>query len=331
MLRRALVEKSVSALALLLSPTGAAGSLDRAALQVELNSLVTGLDGRVGVCAQDSWGRASLRGNERFPLQSVIKLFVAIAVLDAVEQRGWHLEDPILVRRPDLSLYVQPIEKMVGENGYSTTVGDLVRRAIVDSDSAATDILIRKLGGPIEVQAVLERKSLRGVRIDRDERHLQTEIVGLQWRPEYVDDGVLHRAIEAVPKSVRAAAHRRYQSDPRDTATPCGMAALLQSLAEGKLLSPRSTAYILNVMKETATFPDRLKAGVSSGWTLAHKTGTGGFWNGVTAATNDVGVLTSPDHRAISVVVFIADSRAQPDKRAAFMAKVAAATIRHYK
>ena len=33
----------------------------------------------------------------------------------------------------------------------------------------------------------------------------------------------------------------------------------------------------------------------SSGWILAHKTGNSSAWKGVTAATNDVGILTAPD------------------------------------
>jgi beta-lactamase class A len=109
------------------------------------------------------------------------------------------------------------------------------------------------------------------------------------------------------------------------------MVALLQSLAEGKLLSASSTSHLLNMLKETVTFPDRLKAGVSRGWTIAHKTGTGGFWNGITAATNDVGVLIAPDHSAISIAVFIADSPAPAEQRSALMAKIADATIRNYR
>jgi beta-lactamase class A len=191
--------------------------------------------------------------------------------------------------------------------------------------------LIRKLGGPKKVQALLARKSLVGVRIDRDERHLQTEIVGLRWRPEYVNADVLHRAIERVPASRRTDANRAYRTDPRDTATPRGMAKLLQSLAAGELLSPSSTAHLLNILQATVTFPDRLKAGLSGGWTIAHKTGTGGFWKGITAATNDVGILTAPDRTAISVAVFIADSPAPAEQRAALMANIAATTIRNYR
>ena len=94
---------------------------------------------------------------------------------------------------------MQPVAKMItSPEGYRTTIGDLVRRGIIDSDSAAADILLAKLGGPAVVQRLLDRHTTpAGVRLDRDERHLQTEIVGLTWKPEFVDADLLRRTIAA--------------------------------------------------------------------------------------------------------------------------------------
>jgi beta-lactamase class A len=64
---------------------------------------------------------------------------------------------------------------------------------------------------------------------------------------------------------------------------------------------------------------------------LAHKTGTSSTWKGVTAATNDVGILTSPGGEIVSVAVFIADSRAPEKDRAQLMARVTRATIESYR
>jgi beta-lactamase class A len=298
-------------------------------LQSELHRLTDHFDGHVGVCVQDANGSVDINGGQSFSLQSVMKLVVGMAVMDAVDDDGWRLDERVVVRKQDLSLYVQPIAKLVTADGFQTTIGDLVRRGIVDSDSAVADILVKKLGGPAKVQAFLDRKGRHGVRFDRDEKHLQTEIVGLEWRPEYVDPDVLQRATDAVPKDVRDAAYRRYQADVRDTATPEGMASLLQALASGHLLSADSTEYLLEIMAETRTFPDRLKEGLTTGWTLGHKTGTSGSWEGVTAATNDVGILTAPDGSRISVVVFIADSGAPERDRAALMARISQSVIKY--
>ena len=308
-----------------------AASLQHQPLQEEFGRLARGLDGRVGICAADSSDLSCVNGDQRFPLQSVMKLLVGLAVMDAVDHGRLRLEDVVVIRKQDLSLAVQPLARLVTEQGFRTTIDDLVRRAIVDSDSAATDVLIKRIGGPGAVQRALDRLGVTGVRIDRDERHLQTEIGGLVWRPQYVDSAVLDRAYAAVPEARRDAAFRAYQTDPRDTATPTGMVLLLRSLALGRLVSAPLTNRLLEIMVQTATFPDRLKAGVRAGWVLAHKTGTSGTWRGVTAATNDVGILRSPGGNFVSVAVFVADSRAPDADRARLMAQVARATIERYR
>jgi beta-lactamase class A len=306
-------------------------SLQMAELRAQLEQLQQSFDGRVGICVQDRTGTACVNADQRYSMQSVVKLLVALAVMDAVDAGRWKLDDRVTVRKEDLSLYVQPIAKLVTEKGYVTTLGDLMRRAVVDSDSGATDILIAKLGGPAKVHAFLAKHSIKGIRVDRDERHLQTEILGMEWRPEFVDDPVFRAALAKVPEQRRDEYYKRYQTDPRDTSTPAGMALLLHRLAEGKLLKPSSTNHLLNVMSQTVTFPDRLKAGLKNGWTVAHKTGTSGGWKGVTAATNDVGVLTAPDGHRVAIAVFIGDTREVPEKRAAVMAKATRLTIDAYR
>lgn len=308
-----------------------AGDIDAVRLRTALDALVKGSDGRIGACIQVGQGTVCTRGDERFSLQSVMKLVMGAAVLDSVDRRLRRLDDAVTIRTQDLSLDVQPLAELVGPSGYRTTIGDLVRRAIIDSDSAATDFLIAQLGGPSAVQAFLKAKGISGIRVDRDERHLQTEIEGLTWRPEYVDAAVLERAIKAVPAAKRREAYAKYQADPRDTATPGGMASFLLRLARGDLLSEASTQYVMKAMKECKTFPDRLKAGVAPGWQIAHKTGTSGSWEGVTAATNDSGILTAPDGTQVAIAVFVADSRASSEARAGIIAKISAAAIACYR
>jgi beta-lactamase class A len=311
--------------------TAPALDLDPPALESALHRMADGFDGRIGVCAQTRARSASVRGDDRFSLQSVMKLVAGVATLDTIDKGQRRLEDVVIVRRQDLSLYVQPLANLVGPSGYRTTVGDLVRRAIIDSDSAAVDIQVAQLGGPAAVQAILNAKGISGIRVDRDERHLQTEIAGLEWRPEYVDPAVLKRAIDAVPKQRRQEAYAKYRRDPRDTATPAGMASFLLRLAQGDLLSKASAGFALQAMTECKTFPDRLQAGLAPGWHLAHKTGTSGSWEGLTVATNDVGILTAPDGSQISIAVFVADSRRSAADRNAIIAKICAAVIAHYR
>jgi len=226
---------------------------------------------------------------------------------------------------------VQPIKEKVGPQGYKTDVRTLIHSAVTQSDSAAVDVLIANLGGPGKVQEILERLGVSGLRVDRDEKHLQSEIAGLTWRAEYVDEAVFEKAMAAVPARRKAASYRAYQVDPRDTATPKGMAEMLYRLAQGRLVSAESTRFLLETMRQTATGADRLKAGLGPGWTLAHKTGTSSAYQGVRAATNDVGVVTSPNGEAYALAVFVADSKATDAQNAALMAALSAALCRAQK
>ncbi|MEA2953924.1 MAG: beta-lactamase class [Alphaproteobacteria bacterium] len=289
-------------------------------------------DGRVGVCAQATDALACVQGEDRFPMQSVVKLVVAVAVLDAVDRGQMRLDDAVVVRKEDLNLGPQPIAKLTltTPDGYRTTINDLLSRMVTDSDSTAYRILHQRVGGPAAVQAMLDRHQLSGIRSDRDELDMNMEIVGLEWRPQYVEKAIFDKAVADAPAARRQELFNAYLIDPRDTATPKGMTDLLSALHSGRLLSAGSTKRLLEILSRTKTFPDRLQAGLPPGWTLGHKTGTGPTWNGVISATNDVGVLAAPDGGAVAVAVFISGSPRPEKEQAALIADIARKITQSY-
>ncbi|MCW3059356.1 MAG: serine hydrolase [Capsulimonas sp.] len=101
-------------------------------------------------------------------------------------------------------------------------------------------------------------------------------------------------AIRAVSQETHRRAFAAYFRDPRDTTSPIGAVQFLVQLKRGKLLSPASTAMLLGDMEAVRTGVHRLKAGLPAGVRLAHKTGTSGVFEGVSAATNDIGLITLP-------------------------------------
>jgi beta-lactamase class A len=66
----------------------------------EPDALARAGEGRLGVCIQDRAGASCIHGDERFSLQSVMKLIVAVAAIDRVDRDGWRLYEPVLIRRP---------------------------------------------------------------------------------------------------------------------------------------------------------------------------------------------------------------------------------------
>ena len=262
--------------------------------------------------------------------QSVSKLWVALTVLDAVDHGRLSLAEPVTVTRADLSVFNQPIAAEVavaGPAGMTTTVGDLLRRAIVQSDNAADDVLIRRVGGPAAVRAALRARGIDGVRPGPEEHVLQSRIAGVDWRPDYSVARAFEIARSLIDPAVRAARLDAYVADPDDGATPRAITHTLARLQRGELLSPASTGTLLGLMAQATTGPLRLKAGLPLGWTLAHKTGTGQDLGDLSTGYNDVGLVTAPDGRRWAIAVMIAATRRPIPERQALMAGVARALV----
>jgi beta-lactamase class A len=61
--------------------------------------------------------------------------------------------------------------------------------------------------------------------------------------------------------------------------------------------------------------------------TVAHKTGTSGSQKAITAATNDLGIITLPNGTHLAIAVFVSDSAADEATREGVIAKIAKAVL----
>jgi beta-lactamase class A len=314
------------------APPGAAAAPEKAAPQAltrRIQALGEGFEGRVGLAVTDLRdGRStSWNGEGRFSQESVAKLWTVVATLDAVDSGRLQIDEEIPLTRADLSVFHQPLEERIGRYGYRASIAELVRDAIVDSDNAANDVLVRRLGGTAAVQAVMRRKGIAGITAGIQQRELQARIAGLSWRPELDGGERLEAARSELDPSVREAAMRSYLADPDDGASPLATVRALQALAAGRLLSPASTERLLRLMHSTVHGEERLNGGLERGWSIAHKTGTGQHLGPLRVGVNDVGVLTAPDGHAYAVAVFIGSSLQPIGVQEALMRRVAAAIV----
>ena len=299
------------------------------ALAARLQVLGAGFDGQVGIAVEDvreGWV-ADYNGSILRPQQSVSKLWVALAVFKTADFGGLKLSDPVLVRRNDMSVFNQPIQKLLGKDGYDTTIDGLLVGAIAQSDNAANDILVRRLGGSATVRRALADARIMGIRTGPEEHVLQSKIAGVRWRPEYSFGRAFWAARDLVALDVRRAKLNAYVADADDGATPLGLVDGLSRLQRGELLSSPSTARFLQILASTETGPMRLKAGLGSGWSIAHKTGTGQDLGDLSTGYNDVGLLTAPDGHTYAVAVMIGATRRPIPERQALMADVARAVV----
>jgi beta-lactamase class A len=279
--------------------------------------------GRTGVAIMRIDGGEWITGkrvDDLFPQQSVSKTWVALTILDLVDQGKVRLDQKIRITRDDLAVFHQPIRDRVIANGeIEVTVLSLLEQAIISSDNTANDSLLRTAGGPQAVQNFLLRKKLGAIRFGPGERLMQSGIAGLEWRQEYAIGRRFYSARSEVPLATRKAALDRYLADPVDGASPEAIVRGLAKLARGELLSPASTRLILGIMSRTSSGPNRLKAGVPAGWQFVHKTGTGQILPPVSTGYNDIGIMTAPDGTRYAVAVMMGSTTAPIPQRMAFM------------
>jgi beta-lactamase class A len=176
-------------------------------------------------------------------------------------------------------------------NGTQLTIAELLRYAVAVSDGTASDVLLRLVGGPQAVMTFLQEINVSDINVVNSE-----DEIGRDWQTQY-----------------------------QNWATPRGALDLLAALQAQRGLSAESQKLVLKLMTDSIPGAQRLKGQLPAGTIVAHKTGTGGTRNGVTSATNDIGIITLPNGRHLAVAVFISDSRANLATREGVIAKLAKA------
>ena len=259
----------------------------------------------------------SVNGTRPFPMASVFKAPLAAAVLARVDARQLSLDQQVVLDWNDARDGAGPVD---GSGGGTFPVRDLLAAMLIHSDNTAADLLLPLAGGPEGVTDWLKRNGIDGVRVDRDERTLARDENGI---PPGLFPGRNASSLRVQIKTDdRRAAFAAALADSRDTATPEGMVRFLAALQQGKLLTSGSTQRMLDWMRQCATGPKRLKAGLPPKAILADKTGTGQAFEGITLATNDVGIATLPDGRVVAVAAFLQGSGFPEQTREGILAAV---------
>jgi beta-lactamase class A len=214
---------------------------DTARLHRQLDSISDAHHGVVGytVMNLDTGERLTRRGDEPFPTASLIKVPIAVAVLDQVARGQLALDDRITVLR---------IEKVPGagilqflHDGAEITIRDAMWLMLTISDNTATNLLLSR----VELRRVWEAMEQRG--LPRTKVHAK----------------VFLRLTSVAPDS-----SVKYGLG---VTTPNEMARLFTLLAEHKAVSPAADSVLLDMLEhnEDGALLQRFADGVRA----AHKTG----------------------------------------------------------
>src|SRR5215210_4413493 len=156
-------------------------------IRQRIDTLGSQFNGRVGIAVRsinDGWW-TGWKADELYPQQSVSKLWVSITAFDAVDKGRVNLDQRVTLTRSDLTLFHQPIAARILGGGATVSLNELMYQALTKSDNTANDKLMRSVGGPAAVRAMIADKGLGAIRFYDGERALQSKIAGLIWSQSY--------------------------------------------------------------------------------------------------------------------------------------------------
>jgi len=209
--------------------------------QTQLDQLEKSFDGEIGLYAMDTNTNQMIahRANERFPVQSTMKLIAVAALLKQSDQNPNLLQENIHYTKKDLMTWC-PVTGQHIATGM--TLEALSEAAMTYSDNVAANLIMKKMGGPQSVTAFARSIGNSSFNVKHYEGNLNSN-------PHNIED----------------------------TSTPKDMADSLQSLTLGNGLIPTQRAQLIGWMKNNTTGYKRIRAGVPIGWVVADKTGSGEY------------------------------------------------------
>jgi beta-lactamase class A len=299
-----------------------------AQLATEIGRIDDDFSGRFGVYVKhlgDGW-EVRHGTNRDWYLASTIKIPLAIAVLQQVEDGDISLAQELELADSD---FVDGSGELLWhEPGEQFTVGDLIAHSIRDSDSTATDMLIRLIGeenfneqvramvpqgfGPIttilqvrydaygeihpDVRALTNRDFIELKTVNDPEARYQMVIQKLAIETDNAAVGSNDEAFE------------RYYARGINSANLEAFGLLLERLQEGELLNDENTARLIGLMESISTGDRRIKAGLPEVARFAQKTGT------QVARSCNVGILNPHLDEGAVVVAACAENYAELDE-----------------
>jgi beta-lactamase class A len=262
----------------------------------QVASTVKAVVGVSVVCIEDQ-DSVSYNGNSRMVMQSVMKLPIAMTVLNMVDQGRLKLDKTIKLRSGDYLKSASPLKDKYPNGDVKLPISDLLAFMVSQSDNNATDILIKTIGGPQIVENYMFSLGVKGISLRASEADMAAS-----WEIQYLN-----------------------------WAKPIAMTHLLEILFKGTALSKSSNDLLLQLLTATTTGPKRLKGLLPPGTIVAHKTGSSSTdASKMTPATNDVGIIMLPNGKHLAIAVFVCNSPEDEATREGVIAQIAKDAFDYY-
>lgn len=256
-----------------------------------IEAVASGKRATVGVgVATDEYEILTLNGRTRFPLMSVFKFHIALAVLDRLDKSGASLDSLVFIEKSRLlhDTY-SPIIKEFPDQDLTISIGGLIRYCVSLSDNNACDFLIEFVGGISAVEDYIRGLGVTDFNLSFPERAMHDDI-----RKQY-----------------------------GNWSTPNSVIDLMQIFLTKPLFANQYKDFLVQAMTDSSTGKNKLKALLPPDVVVGHKTGSSNRTDrGVQIVETDVAFIYLPDGRRYYISVFVKDSRESDDVNVEMIARI---------
>jgi beta-lactamase class A len=252
----------------------------------------------VSILDLDKDDKLTMNNSHHFPMQSVFKFHLALAVLDLVDKGKMKLDQPIFVKKSDLlpNLW-SPMREKYPEGNVTLPLSEILQFTVSQSDNSGCDLLFRLIGGTEKVNQYIHSLGIKDVAIKNPEVEIQAD-----WSIQY-----------------------------KNWTTPSAATKLLEMFYKKNILSKNSYDFLWKTMVETTTGPNKIKGKLPKEAIVAHKTGYSGTnKDGLVAATNDIGIVILPNGKKFAIALFVSDSMENEKTNDGIMAEIAKVVWDYY-
>lgn len=260
-------------------------------LKRDIDVITSDKGATVGVAvATDDCEILTLNRRTRFPLMSVFKFHIALAVLDKLDKSSTPLDSLVFIEKSKLlhDTY-SPMIKEFPNQDLTISVGDLIRYCVSHSDNNACDFLIGFVGGISRVEDYIRGLGVTDFNLSFPERAMHDDI-----RKQY-----------------------------GNWSTPNSVIDLMQIFLTKPLFANQYKDFLVQAMTDSSTGKNKLKALLPPDVVVGHKTGSSNRTSkGIQIVENDIAFIYLPNGKRYYISVFVKDSRESDNVNVEIIAQV---------
>ena len=273
-------------------------SVSASDLTSDIQEVIKGKKAQVGVAVLYKDDAVTVNNDDQYPLMSVFKFHIALAVLKKMEQEGIPLTAVVTLRPSDIDTKTwSPMYKKYKSKKITLSYGDLINYMVSQSDNNACNRLIYFVGGIQNVNAFIKDLGIDQIQLIETEKSMEQDI-----RKSY-----------------------------SNWSTPLSVAQLLRKVYTEKVLSDKHFAFLEKAMLASGSGKDKFRAGLPKEIEVGHKTGMSYRTpEGVRMCDADVGVIYMPEGEKCYLAVLVKDSKESDAVNVKIMADIANKVYSHY-